>query len=45
MIVALYMLFSRFVPLIPVWEILEGQVFQGVKRVGRALIPSRSEPH
>jgi Ni/Fe-hydrogenase subunit HybB-like protein len=45
LVVFLYMLFSRFVPLIPVWEILEGQIFQGLKRIGRALIPSRSEPH
>ena len=41
----LYILFSRFIPLIPVWEILEGQIFQGLRRVGRALIPTRSEPH
>ena len=45
MIVLLYMIFSRFIPLIPVWEILEGQIFQGLERIGRALIPSRSEPH
>jgi molybdopterin-containing oxidoreductase family membrane subunit len=45
MVVLLYVLFSRFVPLIPVWEILEGQIFQGLKRIGRALLPSRSEPH
>jgi molybdopterin-containing oxidoreductase family membrane subunit len=45
LVVFLYMLFSRFVPLIPVWEILEGQIFQGLKRIGRALLPSRSEPH
>jgi hypothetical protein len=45
LMVFLYMLFSRFFPLIPVWEILEGQIFQGLKRIGRALMPSRSEPH
>jgi Ni/Fe-hydrogenase subunit HybB-like protein len=45
MVVFLYMLFSRFFPLIPVWEILEGQILQGLKRIGRALIPTRSEPH
>jgi molybdopterin-containing oxidoreductase family membrane subunit len=44
-VVLAYMVFSRFVPLIPVWEILEGQILQGVKRVGRALMPSRTEPH
>ena len=41
----LYLLFSRVFPLIPVWEILEGQILQGLKRIGRALIPSRAEPH
>jgi len=40
-----YLVFSRFIPLVPVWEILEGQILQGVKRIGRALLPSRSEPH
>lgn len=45
LVVLLYLLFSRLFPLIPVWEILEGQIFQGLKRIGRALIPTRSEPH
>jgi Ni/Fe-hydrogenase subunit HybB-like protein len=39
----LYLIFSRIVPIIPVWEILEGQVFQGIRRIGRALIPTRSD--
>ena len=39
-----YVLFSRFFPLIPVWEVYEGQVLQGLRRIGRALIPTRSEP-
>ena len=45
MIALLYILFSRIFPLIPVWEILEGQILQGLKRIGRALVPSRAEPH
>jgi len=40
----LYTLFSRIIPLIPVWEIQEGQMLQGLRRVGRALIPTRIEP-
>jgi Ni/Fe-hydrogenase subunit HybB-like protein len=40
----LYMIFSRLVPLIPVWEVYEGQVMQGLRRIGRALIPTRSDP-
>ncbi len=45
MVVLLYMLFSRFVPLIPVWEVLEGQILQGLRRIGRALVPTRTDPH
>jgi molybdopterin-containing oxidoreductase family membrane subunit len=45
MVVLLYALFSRVFPLIPVWEILEGQIMQGLRRIGRALVPTRSEPH
>ncbi|HKZ83296.1 MAG TPA: NrfD/PsrC family molybdoenzyme membrane anchor subunit [Anaerolineae bacterium] len=40
----LYILFSRIIPLIPVWEVYEGQVLQGLRRIGRALIPTRAEP-
>lgn len=36
--------FSRLFPLIPVWEVYEGQVLQGLRRIGRALVPTRSEP-
>jgi len=35
---------SRLFPLIPVWEVYEGQVLQGLRRIGRALVPTRSEP-
>lgn len=40
----LYVLFSRVFPLIPVWEVYEGQVLQGLRRIGRALVPTRAEP-
>lgn len=40
----LYVLFSRIIPLIPVWEVYEGQVLHGLRRIGRALVPTRSEP-
>ena len=39
----LYLLFSRLIPLIPVWEIQEGQLMQGLRRIGRALVSTRSE--
>jgi molybdopterin-containing oxidoreductase family membrane subunit len=43
-LVFLYVLFSRIIPLIPVWEVYEGQVLQGLRRIGKALVPTRSEP-
>jgi Ni/Fe-hydrogenase subunit HybB-like protein len=40
----LYLIFSRFFPLIPVWEVYEGQVMRTIRRIGRRLMPARSEP-
>jgi Ni/Fe-hydrogenase subunit HybB-like protein len=40
----LYLLASRVIPLIPVWEIQEGQILHGIRRVGRALLATRAEP-
>jgi molybdopterin-containing oxidoreductase family membrane subunit len=40
----LYVLFSRIIPLVPVWEVYEGQVLQGLRRIGRAIVPTRAEP-
>jgi molybdopterin-containing oxidoreductase family membrane subunit len=40
----LYVIISRLFPLIPVWEVYEGQVLQGLRRIGRALVPTRAEP-
>jgi Ni/Fe-hydrogenase subunit HybB-like protein len=39
----MYILFSRIFPLIPVWEVQEGQIFRRLRRVGRALVPTREE--
>jgi len=41
----LYLLWTRVVPIIPVWEVYEGQAFQSGRRVGRALLSTRSDPH
>jgi molybdopterin-containing oxidoreductase family membrane subunit len=38
-----YVLVSQIIPLIPVWEVYEGQVVHGLRRVGRALVPTRTE--
>ncbi len=40
----LYVIFSRIFPMIPVWEVYEGQVLQGLRRIGKALVPTKSEP-
>lgn len=41
----LYILWTRVVPIIPVWEVYEGQALQGRRRVGRAILPTRTDPH
>jgi len=41
----LYILWTRVVPIIPVWEVYEGQALQGRRRLGRAILPTRSDPH
>lgn len=41
----LYMVFTRFVPIIPVWEVYEGQAMQDTRRVGRAVVSTRTEVH
>jgi molybdopterin-containing oxidoreductase family membrane subunit len=38
-----YIIFTRIFPIIPTWEIYEGQVMQGLRKIGHALIPTRSE--
>jgi len=41
----LYALFTRIVPIIPVWEVYEGQAQQSSRRIGRAVVTTRTEPH
>jgi Ni/Fe-hydrogenase subunit HybB-like protein len=36
----LYALLSRLVPLIPVWEVREGQLAHSLRRLGRATVPT-----
>ncbi len=44
LVIFLFFLISRFFPLIPSWEVYEGQVLQGLRRIGRAILPTRAEP-
>lgn len=39
----LYALASRLIPLIPVWEVQEGQFASSLRRVGKAKVPSVTE--
>ncbi len=39
----LYLLASRLIPLVPVWEIQEGQMSHTLRKVGKAEIPSVTE--
>jgi len=41
----LYVLWTRVVPIIPLWEVYEGQAFQGARRIGRAVLPTHTEAH
>jgi Ni/Fe-hydrogenase subunit HybB-like protein len=40
----MYLVFTKFFPIIPVWEIQAGQVTQGLRRIGRAIVPTRADP-
>jgi molybdopterin-containing oxidoreductase family membrane subunit len=41
--ILLYMLASRFIPLVPVWEVQEGQEVHMLRRIGKAEVPTLSE--
>jgi molybdopterin-containing oxidoreductase family membrane subunit len=41
--ILLYMLASKFVPLVPVWEVQEGQMAHSVKKFGRETVVTVSE--
>jgi len=39
----LYVLASRVIPLIPVWEVLEGQLSHSRRRIGKTVVTSIAE--
>ena len=41
--ILLYMIASRLVPLVPVWEVQDGQMAHSLRRVGKATVPAVSE--
>lgn len=40
----LFLLFTRFFPIIPLWEVHEGQAMVGLKRVGRVILRTHPQP-
>ena len=43
-VILAFVLASRAIPLIPLWEVQEGQLLHGLRRFGRALISTRADP-
>jgi molybdopterin-containing oxidoreductase family membrane subunit len=39
----LYAIASRLIPLVPVWEVQEGQLAHALRRIGRAWVPTVAE--
>jgi Ni/Fe-hydrogenase subunit HybB-like protein len=44
LIVFSFLLFVKLFPIIPLWEIQLGQIEQGLRRIGRAIVPTRVDP-
>jgi molybdopterin-containing oxidoreductase family membrane subunit len=40
----LYILFTRIFPIIPTWEVYEGQMLHSLRRIGRGLVNSKADP-
>ena len=43
-VVFAYIIFTRIFPIIPLWEVREGQLLHGLRRIGKALVQTNSEP-
>lgn len=44
-VASFYLIFTRVFPIIPLWEVAEGQLYNGLRRVGRAFMSAKSDPH
>jgi Ni/Fe-hydrogenase subunit HybB-like protein len=40
----LFLAFAKLFPLIPIWEVHEGQMTHGLRRIGRVVVPTRIDP-
>jgi hypothetical protein len=36
--------FLKLFPIIPLWEVQEGQMMQRLRRIGHAIVPTRLDP-
>ena len=41
--ILIYMIASRLIPLVPVWEVQEGQEAHGIRKVGKARVKTVSD--
>jgi len=41
--ILLYMIASKIIPLVPVWEVQEGQLSHSIRKIGKAKLPSVSD--
>jgi molybdopterin-containing oxidoreductase family membrane subunit len=44
LVVLLFFIFVRLFPVIPIWEVFEGQVLHRMRRIGRAMVDTKAEP-
>ncbi len=40
----LYLISIKLLPIVPLWEVQEGQLLHRVQRIGKMLVQSKSEP-
>jgi Ni/Fe-hydrogenase subunit HybB-like protein len=41
--ILIYLIASRLIPLVPVWEVQEGQMAHGLRKVGKATVKTLSD--
>jgi molybdopterin-containing oxidoreductase family membrane subunit len=41
----LFLAFAKLFPLIPIWEVYEGQMAHELRRIGRQAVPTRTDPN
>jgi molybdopterin-containing oxidoreductase family membrane subunit len=44
LVIFCYIGFTRIFPMVPLWEVREGQALHGLKQIGQAMVQTNSEP-